>query len=368
MAKVCPNPDGSLHMNILCAVNVSQQPEGSLPDIQSTGYALELLKNFSKNSEQPFFLAVGYHKPHVPLKFPEQYLDQYPLSDISLPTNKRYPPGLPTVAWEPWTDVRRREDVMALNLSFPYGPMLDNFAQKIIQHYYASTTYVDSELGRLLKGLKDSGLENNTIISFIGDHGWQLGENQEWAKYSNFETAVRVPLILRLPERSSGPVFVNGLVELVDLLPSLSELCGLDVPKQCPGDSSDVTFCSEGLSFVPLLSDRNASMAWKQAAFSQYPRPSDLPKNDSDCPRLVDIKIMGYSMRTDHYRYTEWVGYDSQRFKQNWDDVHAHELYDHSDGSREDQNLAYNEAYAGIVKELSSRLRKGWRAALPTYL
>eukprot|EP00118_Oscarella_pearsei_P016514 m.158356 g.158356 ORF g.158356 m.158356 type:complete len:356 (+) comp38734_c1_seq21:1641-2708(+) len=355
-------------MNALCAVNVSQQPEGSLPDIQSTNHALEMLQNFSKHSNEPFFLAVGYHKPHLPFRFPKHFLDQYPISDITLPKNRHYPPGLPTVVWEPWAGLRERDDVNALNVSFPYGPLPDNFAQKVIQYYYASTTYVDSEVGRLLKGLQDSGLDEKTIVVLLGDHGWQLGENQEWTKFSNFETAVRVPLILRLPERSSGPVFVNGLVELVDLLPSLSELCGLDVPKQCPGDSSDVTFCSEGLSFVPLLSDRNASMAWKQAAFSQYPRPSDLPKNDSDCPRLVDIKIMGYSMRTDHYRYTEWVGYDSQRFKQNWDDVHAHELYDHSDGSREDQNLAYNEAYAGIVKELSSRLRKGWRAALPTYL
>ena len=170
-SQVCPNPDGTLHWNLLCPVDVSTQPGGSLPDIQSTDYAIEMLHNISTNHHQPFFLALGYHKPHISFRFPEEYLDHYPLEEITLPSNRHYPARLPTVAWEPWSDVREREDVIALNLSFPYGPMPNEFSRKIIQHYYASTTYVDYEFGRVLKALKDLGLDSNTIVVFFGDHG-----------------------------------------------------------------------------------------------------------------------------------------------------------------------------------------------------
>ena len=150
-----------------------------MPDIQSTQYALNFLKNHTdaNNSNQPFFLAVGYHKPHIPLKFPKQFLDMYPIEEIHVAADPLLPFDLPPVAYEPWTDLRWRDDIAALNLSFPYERMPDFYAKKIIQSYYAATTYMDSLVGQLLIALDEYGLTGNTIVSFIGDHG----KIKDWA-------------------------------------------------------------------------------------------------------------------------------------------------------------------------------------------
>lgn len=174
--KVCPGVDGKLHTNIVCPVDVSQQPEGTLPDIQSTKFAINFFKNYSLSqdtavNQQPFFLAVGYHKPHIPLKYPKQFLDLYPLEKIHIASDPLLPEAMPSVAYEPWTDIRWRDDIADLNLSFPYGHMPDLYARKIIQSYFAATSYVDSLIGELLDALQEYGFANNTIVSFIGDHG-----------------------------------------------------------------------------------------------------------------------------------------------------------------------------------------------------
>lgn len=174
-------------------------PMGTLPDIQSTEHAKMLIKEIISNKSKPFFLAVGYHKPHIPLKYPKRFLDLYPISEIKLPVNHVYPPGLPSVAWDPWDDLRRRDDVKKLNVSYPYGPIPEYFQKLIIQSYYAATSYMDEQVGHLLSALDEHDLANNTIVSFVGDHGWSLGENQEWSKFSNFEVAVRVPLMIYVP-------------------------------------------------------------------------------------------------------------------------------------------------------------------------
>lgn len=174
--KVCPGVDGKLHTNIVCPVDVSQQPEGTLPDIQSTKFAINFLKNYSLSqdtavNQQPFFLAVGYHKPHIPLKYSKQFLDLYPLEKIHIASDPLLPEAMPSVAYEPWTDIRWRDDIADLNLSFPYGHMPDLHARKIIQSYFAATSYLDSLIGELLDALQEYGFANNTIVSFIGDHG-----------------------------------------------------------------------------------------------------------------------------------------------------------------------------------------------------
>lgn len=158
----------------MCPVDVSQQPEETLPDIQSTQYAINFLKNHSTNQytrNQPFFLAVGYHKPHIPLKYPKHFLDLYPIDKIHIAPDPLQPFGMPPVAYEPWTDIRWRDDIAALNLSFPYGQMPEWYAKRIIQSYYAATTYVDSLVGELLRALDNFGFSDSTIVSFIGDHG-----------------------------------------------------------------------------------------------------------------------------------------------------------------------------------------------------
>lgn len=305
---VCLGPDGSLHTNIYCPVQVEEQPGGSLPDIETTRYSVSWLKKWAGGTAvrreapaQPFFLAVGYHKPHIPLKFPKQFLDLYPISSVPLAPNRWLPKGLPPVAWNPWNDLRWREDIAALNVSFPYGPLPDFYARYIRQGYYAATSYTDSLIGELLTTVDH--LFPDTIIAFIGDHGWALGEHQEWSKFSNFEVSTRVPFIIRnwrrthndtaahgisqhpqsfnqpeysgndhstyehfssrtgcesLPPKSAKssarkPVEYSGLVELVDLFPTLVDLAGLPTLPQCPRDSSQVRVCTEGMSLSHVV-------------------------------------------------------------------------------------------------------------------
>ncbi|XP_071124471.1 iduronate 2-sulfatase-like isoform X1 [Mytilus edulis] len=385
MAKVCPGPDGKLYMNIVCPVDVTAMPEKTLPDLQSTQHALQIMQNVSRFPEQPFFLAVGYHKPHIPLKYPREYLNLYPLDKIHLAPDPSLPPKLPLVAWNPWADLRERDDVKMLNVSFPYGPLPKHYQLLVRQSYYAATSYMDDQVGQLLKGLDQHNLSSTTVIVFMGDHGWSLGEHQEWSKFSNFEVATRVPLIVYVPgltnngqnlhrksiyDRISKDNYkvTNALVELVDVFPTISELSGIMVPELCPENGPGIELCTEGTSLVPVIKDTVFShgasdLKWKSAAFSQYPRPSDSPQENSDQPKLIDIRIMGYTMRTDKYRYTEWVGFDPLTLETNWTDLHASELYVHDIDPDEDNNVAGLACYRDLVDVLSDRLHQGWRKA-----
>uniref|UniRef100_A0A672YHE3 Iduronate 2-sulfatase n=1 Tax=Sphaeramia orbicularis TaxID=375764 RepID=A0A672YHE3_9TELE len=171
--KMCKGEDGKLHANLLCAVNVTEQPGGILPDMESTDEAVRLLKT-RVSDDTPFFLAVGFHKPHIPFRIPQEYLSLYPIDNMTLALDPDVPILLPPVAYNPWTDVRKREDVQKLNISFPYGPIPKDFQLRIRQHYYAAVSYMDSQVGRLLSALDELGLANNTVVVFTSDHGKKL--------------------------------------------------------------------------------------------------------------------------------------------------------------------------------------------------
>ncbi|XP_033631667.1 iduronate 2-sulfatase-like isoform X2 [Asterias rubens] len=411
---VCPGSDGKLHFNLLCPVNISTQPLGSLPDIQNTDHILEILQNISRKNDisssddQPFFLAMGFHKPHISLRYPEEYLGLYPLESIDIAPNAFYSKTQPPVAWNPFMDIRRREDIAALQMSFPYGPVPEKYHYLIRQSYYAATTFMDYELGRVLAGLEEAGFAENTIITFISDHGWQLGEHQEWSKFSNYATATNVPVMIHIPG-VTDPVRNNGqrsikfalkdpfqlvkkhpsikdkpvskglvndaLVELVDLFPTVVDLVDLPVPPLC-SEGITLDTCVEGVSLSPLITDsvkspkngRPGIGTWKKAAFTQYPRPSDNPRADSDQPALVNITIMGYSMINHTYHYTEWIGFNNVTCEGNWSDVHARELYVLLSDPLEDNNVADVPSYSTTVQVLSKLLQNGWRYALPAYI
>lgn len=362
--EVCPNPSGSPKANLLCAVNVSTQPLQTLPDLQNAEVATEFLRKWSSREgsnspKTPFFLAVGFYKPHIPFRIPEEYLDLYPIEHIKLPPDHELPTDLPPVAWNPWTDVRRRHDASLLNVSFPYGPLPVDFQKKIRQHYYAAVTYMDKQVGRVLTALDEAGLRNDTLIVFVGDHGWALGEHQEYSKYSNFQVATNVPLIVSPPrsERSSSPGKVAGRVDdpvaLVDLFPTLASLASLPVPPSCRsnGDlSHSETTCTDGINL--------ALPVHRKEVLQQYPRPSATPQANSDQPVLEDIRIMGYSMLSRDYRYTEWIGFNTTNFHRNWTNVYARELYNLNSDPREDSNVASSPKYKDVVVALSSRLRE----------
>ncbi|CAG9836093.1 unnamed protein product [Diabrotica balteata] len=359
-AKVCIGKDGVRHMNLICPVIPTYQPGGTLPDMESFAEALRFLKYKDQiTGNKPYFLAVGFHKPHIPLKFPRWYLKYHPIDNVSLPTNRWRPTSLPTVAWNPWTDIRRRDDIRQLNVSFPFGPMPDDIIKEIKQAYYASVTYIDDLIGNLV-----SYADKDTIVVLTSDHGWSIGEHGEFAKYSNFDVATRVPLLIRVPGLSTTKVIVEKPVELVDIFPTLVDLTQVSSPlKTCPEKASEM-LCTEGKSLVPfMVKKKGYKLLPSLSAFSQYPRPGPFPTNvpNSDQPKLKDIKIMGYSLRTEQYRYTEWVDFSKETFKPDWNTVYGRELYDHAMDAFENYNLVDRDELKNVSKYLRNKLILGWR-------
>ncbi|XP_041654212.1 iduronate 2-sulfatase [Cheilinus undulatus] len=369
--KMCKGKDGELHTNLLCAVNVTEQPGGTLPDLESTDEAVRLLKSRA-NEDAPFFLAVGFHKPHIPFRIPQEYLTLYPIENMTLPPDPYVPKGLPPVAYNPWMDVRRRDDVQKLNTSFPYGPIPKDFQLRIRQHYYAAVSYMDAQVGRLLSTLDELRLADSTMVVFTSDHGWSLGEHGEWAKYSNFDVTTRVPLIFSVPgvttirDWMGTPTFpfidvfsqselrfeskkvIRNVVELVDVFPTTSYLAGLRAPDPCPDISFQEELCSEGDNLAYTFRHRERGEDEEAVSFSQYPRPADTPQVNSDLPDLKDIKIMGYSLRSWDYRYTLWLGFNPQTFQVNVSDVHAGELYMTEDDPGQDKNI-YSDTDLSVI-------------------
>nr|KAG5698520.1 hypothetical protein BaRGS_023223 [Batillaria attramentaria] len=415
--------DGKLHKNAVCPVsNMSLVPGQSLPDIGIADFAVQFLQDRAKDPDQPFFLAVGFHKPHQPLRYPKEYLDLYPLSKIKPAVDNFFPMWLPPVAWAPCYPLRLNEDVQAAGFPMPYGPLPEDFQLKLRQSYSAATSYTDAQLGRVLEALDKAGFANNTIISFHGDHGWSLGEHEEWCKFTNFDVTTRIPLMFYVPGMTSVPApppgqtfpfydalsmahddqqdagkdsslsdhsckggsfdkcrvnddtpdsqgrTTDALAEAVDIYPTLCELAGLEMPPMCPPDDVKVKFCTTGVSLVPVIRNVTHSSPvtqWKRAAFSQYTRPSYFPQIISDGPVLELIRIMGYTMRTADHRYTEWVAYDPATFTTNWTQLYARELYVYETDPLEDWNVADVTSHSDLVVELSKQLRAGWREALP---
>jgi arylsulfatase A-like enzyme len=208
------------------------------------------------------------------------------------------------------------------------APVPDNQALELIRAYYAAASYMDAQVGRVLAELDALKLRDNTIVILWGDHGWHLGEQGMWCKHTNFDIAAHAPMIISLPGQKTAGQKTDALVEFVDVYPTLVELAGL---KPTEG--------LEGTSFAPLIAE--PSKPWKSAAFSQYPRPGG---------------VMGYSMRTDRYRYTEWQDKEGKAV--------ARELYDHQTDAAETKNVVES-TDAATVEALSSKLKAGWRAAIP---
>jgi len=237
-------------------------------------------------SGKPFFLAVGFTKPHLPFVAPQKYWDLYPRDRFALPANLAVPPGYPDYARNVNAgELRAYSDI-------PLQGTPDNFAaelnQRLIHGYHACVSYTDRNIGVLLDALDRSGAAENTIVVFWADHGWKLGDHASWCKHTNFECDTRVPLIIRHPGMVGARGPTSALVELIDLYPTLCELCGLDKPAHL-----------QGKSFVPVL--RDPSAAHRESAYSSYPHGRGRGQ----------AGVMGHSIRTGQYRYTEWWGNDT---------------------------------------------------------
>lgn len=374
-SPTCSDGTGHLKTNLICPVRIRTQPCQTLPDLESTKEAKRFL-NERKCNPGPYFLAIGFHKPHIPFKFPKGFLNFYPKSKFDNFSDIDYKPfGIPNVAWNPFNDIRRRDDVEKLNISFPFGPIPKDFRISIRQGYYASISYIDYLFGTLMDLINF----NNTIIILTSDHGWSLGEHAEWAKYSNFEVAVRVPLIVYSPEfKFSTPRKIENIVELIDLFPTVVDLAKLPPVSDC--ESTKTKTCSEGKSFYKLLLGSKSSK--HKYAISQYPRPGEYPTEfpNSDKPKLRDIKIMGYSVRTKNFRYTLWIKFNPRNFKKgrpflasfffinyialicilfiDWNTIYGEELYDHRLDPKENMNLSDRPEFDNIKNKLRKILIK----------
>ncbi|HWA98786.1 MAG TPA: sulfatase [Pirellulales bacterium] len=302
----------------------AEVPDNTFRDGKTADRAVDIL---SALKDERFFLAVGFRKPHLPFVAPKKYYDLYAHDRLRLANNPFAPRGVPSIAMEDSIELR----LFYRGIPEKPIPVPDETARDLIHGYYACISYVDSQIGRVLAEINRLGLREHTVIVLWGDHGWHLGEHGVWGKSHNFETTTRAPLIVSVPGQTKCGVATDALVELVDLYPTLAELCGLPVPGGL-----------DGISMVPVIDAPDRP--WKKAAFSQYARHAG--------------KIMGYSLRTDRYRYTEWAKVDDHS-------TLGVELYDHEVDPDENVTLAGDPGRSELVTGLSRQLRAGWREALP---
>ncbi len=267
-------------------------------DGKVTTEAIRVMKDLQ---EEPFFLAVGYYRPHVPSTAPPEFFEHYPMDQIHLPKEpEEHFSNIPEVVFEDKMQIHADSEDL----------------RKFKRAYYATVTFVDAQIGRLLKAVDDLGLRDNTIVVLWSDHGWMLGEHRQWEKRVLFEESARVPLIIRAPNVMGNGSESNRLVELVDLYPTIAELCGIETPRNL-----------EGKSLTPLLEEPDGN--WSDAAFTQVGRK----------------ELVGRSIRTSRWGYIEW---DQGR--------QGAELYDHLVDPKEYVNLAKNPKFQETVSTLKQRL------------
>ena len=266
--------------------------------------ATEAIRLLEAHQDAPFFLAVGFYKPHTPWIAPQKYFDLHSLEKMALP---------------PIADDFQKsvpEPALASTRPWPYMGVTADQARECKQAYYAAISFVDAQIGRVLEALDRLKLRDHTVVVFWSDHGYHLGEHGLWMKQSCFEESARVPMIIAAPGKAAGQRCVRT-VELVDLYPTLADLAGVTPPKNL-----------EGASLRPLL--ENPAAEWKRPAFTQVQRGT----------------FPGHSVRTERWRYTEWDGGEK-----------GAELYDHQADPQELQNLAADAKSAVAVAEMKALLK-----------
>jgi arylsulfatase A-like enzyme len=316
----------------------SDAPDDAFYDGAQTTLAIEKLQELAKRGE-PFYFALGYFRPHLPFVAPKKYWDLYDREQISPAPNPFLPEGAPPFAMNSQYELRGCYDLEWVK--HPGEERLPEETARLLKHgYYASVSYIDASIGRLMQGLEDAGLADDTIVVLWGDHGWKLGEHGSFCKQTNYNVDTQVPLIVRAPRVTAGRS--DRLVELVDLYPSLCEMAGIDVPANM-----------EGVSFTPLLED--PAREWKSAVFSQFhQRPKVTPDGG---------RYMGYSMVTGRYHLVEWHTWDNEA--KTAGELVAREVYDNKEDPQENRNLADLPEHVALVKQLSRQLAAGWQGARP---
>jgi len=298
------------------AFEVSPKADDELPDGATAAEAVRRLRELERRDE-PFFLAVGFLKPHLPFVAPRRYWDLYDPDAIPAPRTDRLPAGAPAFAGHRNAELHNYPGVPAEE------PIPADVARTLRHGYYACVSYTDAQIGRLLDALDAEGLADDTIIVLWGDHGWQLGDHGLWHKHTNFELATRAPLLVSVPKGATAGRSCAAPVEFVDVYPTLADLCGLPLP---PG--------LEGASLKPFLADPAAPAA--KVAISQYPRGA----GDGAGP------VMGYSIRDERWRLTLWRERHGTR-------IVATELYDEANDPAETVSLHDRPEHRPVIESLS---------------
>lgn len=282
-------------------------PDSAYFDGKTARKAVQQLRQFAKG-DQPFFLALGFLKPHLPFNAPKKYWDLYQEEDIQWPVIDSMPEHAPLIAKHNSGELRAYYNIP------PKGPVPDTLARKMIHGYYASVSYTDALIGQVLAELKRLELDQNTIVIVWGDHGWSLRDHGLWCKHSPFNVALQTPLLLKVPGMTAGQK-IPALTEFVDIYPSLTELAGLGLPDHLQGES-----------FVPILKD--PSLPGKEAIFCRWKKAD--------------------AIKTDRYLYTEW-------FSEN-DSSLAYMLYDHVEDPHETVNIADLPQHQALVQSFHTQL------------
>ncbi|MCC6510831.1 MAG: sulfatase-like hydrolase/transferase [Pirellulaceae bacterium] len=303
-------------------------PDNTYPDGALADEAIVRLQAAAKRPDQPFFMAVGFVKPHLPFVAPKKYWDMYDRKLMPLAEVRQPPVGAPSYAPQFGGELRQYRDIP------DKGELNDDLQRHLIHGYYAAMSYMDAQVGRVVGELDRLGLDKNTIIVLWGDHGWHLGDHGMWCKHTNYEQATRIPVIVVAPQKltaavakgSTTGVHSASLVESVDIYPTLCELAGLKMPQPL-----------DGRSFVSTLGD--PALPTKEYILHAYPRnPADVGP------------IIGRAVRTDRYRLVEWkkIGAPAETAQL--------ELYDYEVDPLENQNQAA--AQPEVVAKLRSILSK----------
>jgi len=271
-------------------------------------------------------LQQDFKKPHLPFVSPKKYWDLYNPEKIELSKWQKAPEGAPDFAMHTWGELKSYSDIApAIQAN---GLLSEEKQRELIHGYMAAVSYADAQIGKLLNELENQGVAENTIIVLWGDHGWHLGDHALWCKHSNFEQATHAPLIFSAPDTKKG-IKNSSPVEFVDIYPTLCDLAGIDIP-----DFID------GTSLKPIMTGNTSKV--KDFAISQYPRGN---------------KRMGYSLRTERYRYTAWFEIDLRKGeKASSEKVIAEELYDYQNDELETKNLADEKSYSKVREELANKL------------
>lgn len=305
------------------AVEVADEQDTSFMDGKVTRQALLTLSELAL-SRKPFFLAVGFIKPHLPFSMPKKYWDLYrnkPFRKDKSATKK--PEHSPVISFHNWEELRGYTDIPKTS-DLPAEKQ-----EELCKAYYSCVSFIDAQVGQLLYKLKTLGLDKNTIVIIWGDNGFHLGEQSLWGKSTNFELDCKVPLLIYSPQHKEHPRRINNIVELVDIYPTLADLCELKPAHPLSGQS--LRFVMEGKA------------NWKNSAFSQFPRPYkaiNLYKNQTH---------MGYTVRTENWRYILWYENKTGR-------ITDRELYYMHKQKAEQENVSRKPEYASIENELQQMI------------